>query len=112
MEESGGEHGGGAGGERRGKVLRAAGAARGDDRHVHPGGGRGQELAVEALAGAVAVDAGQQELARAALDACGNPLQGVEPGRSAVRPASRPPRRGSFGAARVRRRTSTDSTTH
>ena len=70
VEDAGGQRRvGAAGGEHVEKVLERAGAARRDDRDRHRIGHRGGQLAVEAFAGAVAVDRRQQDLAGAARSA-------------------------------------------
>jgi hypothetical protein len=65
------------------EVLEPADAARRDDRDVHRVGHRARELEVEALLRAVAVHAGQQDLAGAERGDLARPVDDVDAGRRA-----------------------------
>ena len=62
------------------EVVEVAHAPRGDHRHAHRVGHRARECQIEAGLGAIAVHAGQQNLARAASRHLARPLHGVEAG--------------------------------
>src|SRR5918992_2915431 len=83
VEDRGGEHGGGPGGERLRQVLRLAGPARCDHRHRHAIRDLGDQVQIVPALRTVAVDARQQHLARAAAHRLADPAQRVEPGRPA-----------------------------
>ena len=68
--------------DRPDEVGRTGRAARGDHRHPDPARDRSEELGVEARAGPVAVDRGDQQLAGPQLDGPLGPGDGIEPGRS------------------------------
>jgi hypothetical protein len=79
VEDAGGQGGLGTGAlEHLDEVLRAAGAAGGDHRNADRGAHRGDQLQVEAGAGAVAVDAVEQDLAGAELLADARQLHRVD----------------------------------
>src|SRR5215831_13799720 len=85
MEDRGREHRSGmAVANALDEVLERADTARGDDRHADAVGDRASERDVEALAGAVAIHRGQQNLARAERDDFLRIGKGVEPGRIAA----------------------------
>src|SRR5438067_3052210 len=99
MEHGGGERGGCARRERIGEMRGRSGPSAGDHRHRHGArDGRGQ-LQLEPGARSVAVDAGEEDLARAAIDRLARPRHRVAAGRArtAVRvhfeAAVRPPLR-------------------
>jgi hypothetical protein len=76
VEEGGGEGGAGPGLlEDVGKVLEAPGAPAGDDRHLDGVADPAGELEVVAGLGAVAVHAGEEDLARAELDGPSAPIR-------------------------------------
>ena len=84
MEHARGEHRVGAALEHAGgEVLERAHAARGDHRHFHRRGHGGGKRQIEAVARAVAVHAGEQDLARAGLLHALRPFDRVEAGRLA-----------------------------
>src|SRR5690606_36952251 len=66
-EDAGGERGVRAGEERIAEVLRRSGAPTDDDRHGNGAGDGAGEFEVVAAAAAILVDAGEQDLASAAL---------------------------------------------
>ena len=62
------------------EVVQGPGAARGDHRHRHRVGHRAGQRQVVAVLGAVAVHAGEQDLAGAAVRPLARPRDGVEAG--------------------------------
>src|SRR5436190_4530579 len=81
MEDRGGQDGVGAAVADRGdEVVRTGGAARRDDGNADSLGDRPEQLGVVAGAGAVSVDRGHEQLARAELDEPLGPRDGVEAG--------------------------------
>ena len=85
MEDAGGQHRVGlAVDDALGEVLELAHAAAGDDGDVHRARHRAGERAVETVLAAVAVHAGQQDLARAATRRLDRPFHGVDAGCGAA----------------------------
>ncbi|KAG1251028.1 hypothetical protein G6F68_012491 [Rhizopus microsporus] len=105
MEDAGGQHGAGAaGGDAVGQMLQVADAAGGDDGYRHGIRHGAGQLQVEARLGAVAVHAGQEDLARAIGSHAARPGHGVQPGGLAAAGREDFPARGLAGrrhAARV-----------
>ena len=66
------------------EMLQRADAARGDHRQPHRATHGAQQVEVEAAAGAVAVHAGQQDLAGAKLGYLAAPAHGIDAGRAAA----------------------------
>src|SRR5688572_21560126 len=62
-------------------MLHASRAARGDDADLHRARDFAQQLEIEAVAGAVAIDGGEEDLARAERFRGLAPLDGVDGGR-------------------------------